>query len=253
MKESKGEQCPICGKTGIKRLKSHMRFSHPTVDEVPAKEITMVESKKGGLESIRTKAALIGLDVDVVRDELVSAVIQGLPPPIDEVALIERVSATTEAKIAVKLAEVLEAVKASTDGNKPDTEGITKGVAALLQPQIAEAARQASEQVFAANSKAFFEQWEEKLKQQANPGSGAVSGQPQDNNMFNLISLADNLFDKYIKYKTVTQPPIGPGLEQLRAAMRLADIVNKLQRGEKSIEELGSAIEATQQPSKSGT
>ena len=127
--------------------------------------------KKSGLESLKEKAAMVGLDFDQIKNELVNEVISKLPRPVDEKALAEKISATVEARVAIKLSEVLEAVKANTEGNKPNTESITKGVASLLQPQIVEAAKQASEVVFEARSQVLLNQLQEKL-QQAKPDAG---------------------------------------------------------------------------------
>jgi len=127
--------------------------------------------KKSGLESLKEKAAMVGLDFDQIKNELVNEVISKLPRPVDEKALVEEISATVEARVAIKLSEVLEAVKASTEGNKPNTESIIKGVNSLLQPQIVEAAKQASEVVFEARSQVLLNQLQEKL-QQAKPDAG---------------------------------------------------------------------------------
>lgn len=156
----------------------------------------MAGKKKSTLESLKGKAAMIGLDIEEVAAELVDRVIQKLPPapqPADEAPLIEKVSAAVEERIATKLAQVLEAVKASTDGSKPDTEGIIKGVATLLQPQIVEAAKQASEAVFASNSQALLKQLREEL-QQANPGVGDNPGDGRvapNTGQINIGSLLD--------------------------------------------------------------
>ncbi len=124
------------------------------------------ESQKSEIDKLRSQAKISGLDVDGLIGEIAEEVAKKLPvqPPLDEI--IEKASLATESRIAVKLTNVLEEIKASADGNKPDSEAIIKGVASLLQPQIVEAAKQAVQVAFqdpeiarqmAAQAKQIFE------------------------------------------------------------------------------------------------
>ena len=188
----------------------------------------------------------VGIDGKKLLEELSQAVISRLPQPteIDWQKVTEDVSLKVEARVGAKLSDVLEAVKASTDGSKPDTEGIIKGVAGLLQPQIVEAAKQASEAVFAANSQALMQQLEEKLKQRAT-GTAPQEQTIGHTSVGGLIQLLLANSEGIARLVQAFRPPPTPEVraaELLGMSLRLADKIDRVKSGKAQIDELTKDI-----------
>jgi len=116
------------------------------------------------IDSLKAKAALLGLDVEALVNEIVEeAAKKQLTSTLDEDALVERVTTQVEERLAAKLAEVLEVVKASSS-EKVDTKGIIQGVVELLNPTLAQVSKKAAEETFQANSQALITQMVTELK-----------------------------------------------------------------------------------------
>jgi len=200
---------------------------------------------------LKKQAAGIGLDLDIIVDEIVKATIKKLPPPVDEVALVEKIGAAVEAKIAIKLSEVLEAVKASSGESKPNTEGIIKGVAALLQPQIVEAAKQASEVVFAANSQALMNQIQEKLQEAKTKAEPGVSiGNMSAGGLIQALLANSEGIAKLISVFRPPPPPEVKAAELLGMSLRLAEKIDRVRSGKAQIDELTEDIQKGLTPKK---
>lgn len=231
------KKCPICQRV-CKNLLNHIRFSHPN------EEATMAEQSQ--LNKLLSLTQKVGINGEKLLEELSQAIISRLPQlqPVDTAALIETVSLRVEARVGAKLSDVLEAVKASTDGSRPDTEGIIKGVAGLLQPQIIETTKQASEAVFAANSQSLLQQLEEKLKQQATPVATREQpiGSMTAGNFFQTL-LANS--EGIARLVQAFRPPPTPEVraaELLGMSLRLADKIDKVKTGKAQIDELTKDI-----------
>jgi len=197
------------------------------------------------LDRIKKLAQGVGIDIDVVLGEIANEVARKLPKQPAEAdwqKMVEDVSMKVEARVGAKLADVLQAVKASADGSKPDTEGIIKGVANLLQPQIVEAARQASETVFKANSQALFQQLEEKLKQ----GAGVTTSEQTIGNMSAggllqaLLANSDGIAKLIAAFRP--QSTDAKIAEQLTTVFKWHSLLSKLESGKANIDELQSNI-----------
>ena len=228
--------CPICGKL-CKNVNIHKSLAHP-------KEETM--SEKSELSQLMNLASTVGINGDKLLKELSQAIISQLPPPveIDWQKIIGDVSTKVETKVAAKLAEVLEAVKISTDGSKPDNESIIQGVASLLQPQIIQAANQASEAAFAVNSQALIQQLEERLK----PPETEVTTREQSVSNMSAGSLLQALLaqsENIAKIVQIFRPQPTPEIkaaELLSMSLRLADKIDKVKSGHAQIDELTKDI-----------
>ena len=189
--------------------------------------------KKTQLELLKAKGALIGLDVEALENEIVEKVVSRLPvpPAVDEDALAEKVRVKVETVVALKLDEVLEAMKQSADGSKPDSESIIKGVVRFLQPQIEEATKQANEAVKAVNS--FVQQAEERLKLQAD-NSNSDGSNPPNRTGFGLdFSGLGDLLIKGIEAWAKLRP------QQQNVA--LADALSRMYRFNKLFDDLKKA------------
>jgi hypothetical protein len=86
-------------------------------------------------------------------DEIANKVIARLP---DFKAEIAKMSNVIEAHLAVKLDEVMSLISKGMGDNAPDSKSIIAGVAAVLEPKLAEASKAAAEQVFRANHDALM-------------------------------------------------------------------------------------------------
>jgi len=237
------QECPICRKTGLKNLKLHILRAHPT------EEATMA-TKQPQLNQLLGLAKNVGVDVDGEKllEEL-SLVMISRYPQIDEVALMEKIAIRVETRVATKLSDVLEAVKVSADGSKPDTESIIKGVANLLQPQIIEATRQASEAVFTANSQGLLRQLEEKLKQQAVdvPTPEQPLGNMSAGGLIQALLANSDGIAKLIQAFRPPQSTDAKIAEQLGLMLRYHKILGSLEQGKGNIDEIESLISSKKQ------
>jgi hypothetical protein len=97
---------------------------------------------------------------------------------------VQKMTVAIETKVAMKLDEVMSLLNKGLSDSKPDPDSIIKGVAAILQPQIAQAAQSASEAVFAANSKAIMDNiktvMDQRYKELAETAGGS-NGEPNTN------------------------------------------------------------------------
>ncbi len=78
-------------------------------------------------------------------------------PSLDLKGMEQKIIVAIEAKVGVKLDEAMALMNRGLNEAKPNPESIIQGVAAILQPGIAQAAQQAAEAVFMANAKAIQE------------------------------------------------------------------------------------------------
>ena len=240
MKEK--QACPTCGKR-VKVLASHMRLAH-------GKEETMAQSQIEKLESLAGK---VGIDGKKLIEELSQAVINRLPPSpekIDWQKVTEDISQEVEARIAAKLDHTLEAI-AQSNNNPQQSEGVIKGVVELLRPEL----NAAADKAVAAHSRGLREQIEAKYAAARaaqlggdGAGSGSANGvgnTPIKDFFSQLMANLPQLADAYAKIKQAGQPPTLAGFQQLQTAFKLADSINRLQKGEATIEQLGKEIAET--------
>ena len=236
--------CPICGKL-CKSVKIHISRAHPNTAIIDSKSVEATMPEKSELSQLMSLASTVGINGDKLLEELSQAIISRLPPvEIDWQKLIGEVSTKVETKVAAKLAEVLEALKVSTDGSKPDNESIIKGVANLLQPQIIQAANQASEAAFAVNSQALIQQLEERLKPpetEVTTRGQAISNMSAGSLLQALLAQSENI----AKIVQIFRPPPTPEIkaaELLSMSLRLADKIDKVKSGHAQIDELTKDI-----------
>jgi len=206
------------------------------------------------IDKLMKLGGTVGLNGDQLLDELSQEIASRLPPSpeINWEAIVEKISLRVETRVAVKLSDTLAAIQQA--GNDPQRIGdVVKGVAELLQPQIGDAANKAAEMVFQANAKALLAEVSKRqevidkkladLMQFGEDGAAPAAGSTNLDSLFGkFVANLPALVDAYAKIMAARQPPIAAGLEQLKIAFKLADSVNRLQKGESSIAEIGKAI-----------
>ena len=213
--------------------------------------------KQSQLDKLFDLTSKAGIDGSALLEELSQAIISRIPPPVDETALIERTAVAVEARIGVKLAEVLEKMETSGDSNKPDSEAIIRGVAILLQPKLQEAAKQAAEATFAANAQSLKNQIQEKIqqkqeeiqqkqKEQANPANPSGDGAPGNLGFSDLARYLLANVDSIVKLIQALKPAPTPEVkaaELLGMSLRLADKIERVKSGQAQISELTKDIQ----------
>lgn len=209
---------------------------------------------KSQIEKLKGKAKVLGLDVDALLEELVNKVVASLPPPppvpLDEIT--EKVAVRVETSVAVKLAEVLDTLKQTTDGSKPDITTIVQGVASLLQPQIVQASKQAAEAVFEANAKVLLKQINDQLQAHVQaqgtetPGDGAT---PVANiggmSLGGLLQFAVGHAEEIAKLAEVFKPKASPDqkiAEALGSIFKWNKVLNQIKAGTGNEDEIAKSL-----------
>lgn len=200
-------------------------------------------------------------------DELAVKVAKLLP---DANALSEKIRIAVESKMAGKLDEVMATVSKGMDQNKIDPQSIIAGVAALLQPQIVEAAKTAGEAVFQANSKALIENINKVMEQRfqelaavesvtpsevttgteraaagVRPGGPSMAGtllQMATTNPEGLKGLADTIKSIIEIFKPAA--PAGGALNEFNKYMMFHDLMTKIEKRTATPDEIQKGVQS---------
>ena len=187
------------------------------------------------------------MDLDQAMAELAEQIRAGMPAPVDEAVLVERVAARVEEGVASKLGQVMETMRA-TEGEKVDTEKLTQGVADLLRPQMAEAAKGAAEQVWKANGQALMQAIAQELQAKGQGGreQSADGGTPVGTmNIGDLLRFALGHADEIAKLAQVFRPQKSADeriAETISSVFRWHKVLLNLEKGQASTDELEKSL-----------
>jgi len=209
-------------------------------------------AKKTGLEALKAKATLVGVDIDQVKAELVREIIKELPPPVDEAALIDKAVLAVEGRISSKLNETIAAFNAMKEtiddfkamkANEPEGSGvdynaIVASVVEVLNPKIGTAVEKYSKDL-KDQLQQKFEQEREKIQQiasqqrehdQENPGPLPLATRPGFNfSLAELVEVASKAAEAYAKIR----PP--------QPTVSMADELSRMYRFNKLFDDLRRA------------
>jgi hypothetical protein len=225
-------------------------------------ETAIEELKTEIVERIKPLIQASGAGAGPDLDTIVAKVIEKLPPPqpqIDIAALSKQISLDVETKVAVKLAEAIDALSKSGTGGKIDTNAVIQGVATILQPTITDATNKAAEAVFQANSQAlmaelykqldvrieqFNSQMAENFSQGQMPAQGAGPMQQQRGggmDMTQILEILKTFMAPQQQQSSTTEIVLRAWLQGLSAG-------NKMKIGETSPEQLLSNVDSILHP-----
>jgi hypothetical protein len=233
----------------------------------------MADSKKSQMDTIRAKAKMIGLDVDVFVNELTDSVINQITPLLkvpDARAIAETVTLQVESKLATKVAELMDSIHnlaASQGSNAPmDIKAVVDGTAKVLEPiitkLITDQSQKAAAAVFQANSKVFMDAVKTEIESHL-PASGGENTENSNVNKGNhgvaagsvlkellamALSNAEGL-ETLVRIFRPSPPAESQIGNQLSTIFRWHGLLNKIEKGGMSSEELSKEI-AGQFPSK---
>ncbi len=196
---------------------------------------------------------------NVNLDDLALKVVK-LIPPVDINSISQKISIAIETKMAGKLDEVMSLMQKGLSEAKPNPEGIIQGVAAILQPGIAQAAQQAAEAVFTANAEALKKNiataLDTRLKelsaagtasQVVAPGNSGVPGmsgglmQMAMSNPEGLKSLAEAL-KGIIDIFRPSQPAANANVVEFNRLMSFHDLMTKIEKRVATPDEISRGV-----------
>ncbi len=191
-------------------------------------------------------------------DDIVNKVVARLP---DFKVMADKISVAIESHLAVKLDEVMTLVSKGLSQTSPDPQSIIQGVAAVLQPQIGAASRQAAEAVFNANKTALTEAINKTMDERfsqltaAAPAGGVMvqAGQPPSGPSMgsNLLAMATQnpeglkgLAEAIKAIVEIFKPPVAQNaaLNDFNKYMGFHDLMTKIEKRVATSDDIAQGI-----------